>query len=181
MNLMLPDINISFRVEKWRWNKEYRIYVSNLGHFKDEHKRLLPIRVKSDGYLFIKTACGIKSAHRLVLLTWKPIPDAENLTVDHIDHNKRNNSVANLEWVTAEENVERAKRDLIVEEKPAEKSTTIKAGKLSFADIEEAIDWVLEETGNYNCIAANRYNIQKRIENAINNDKMYVGRKWRNI
>ena len=25
------------RVERWKWNKEYRIYVSNMGHFRDEH------------------------------------------------------------------------------------------------------------------------------------------------
>jgi hypothetical protein len=40
--------------------------------------------------------------------------DAENLTVDHLDHNKRNNSLDNLEWVSEEENLRRAKADLIV-------------------------------------------------------------------
>ena len=47
------------------------------------------------------------------MLTWKPIPDAENLTVDHLNHNKRDNSVANLEWVTFTENQTRASRDQI--------------------------------------------------------------------
>ena len=47
------------------------------------------------------------------MLTWKPIPDAENLTVDHLNHNKRDNSLINLEWVTFVENQARAKRDRI--------------------------------------------------------------------
>lgn len=33
----------------------------------------------------------------------------EQLTVDHLDHNKRNNSVDNLEWVTRAENMRRAR------------------------------------------------------------------------
>jgi hypothetical protein len=53
-------------------------------------------------------------AHRVVMLTWRPTANAENLTVDHLDHNKRNNSLDNLEWVSEEENLRRAKADLIV-------------------------------------------------------------------
>lgn len=104
--------NIIFKIERYKWNKEYGIYVSNLGNFKDRYKRRLPIMVRNGGYLSVKTERGIKSAHRLVMLTWKPIPNAEILTVDHLDHNKRNNSLSNLEWVTKAENKRRAARDL---------------------------------------------------------------------
>ena len=90
-----------FKIEKWKWNSEDRVYVSTLGNFKDEYKNLIPVRIDNNGYCVIKTNCGFKKAHRLVMLTWKPIPDAENLTVDHLNHNKRDNSVNNLEWVTA--------------------------------------------------------------------------------
>ena len=39
--------------------------------------------------------------HKLVALTYIPIPQSEEeLTVDHIDRNKRNNTVSNLRWVT---------------------------------------------------------------------------------
>jgi hypothetical protein len=51
--------------------------------------------------------------HRVVMLTWKPTPEAEKLTVDHLDHNKRNNALSNLEWVTKEENQRRADADYI--------------------------------------------------------------------
>ena len=105
--------NFKFNIERWRWNDEYRVYVSTAGRCKDEHKRLLPIKINTSGYCLVKTACGYRLVHRLVMRTWSPIPDAENLTVDHLDHNKRNNDLRNLEWVTLDENHRRAKEDLI--------------------------------------------------------------------
>lgn len=112
--MMLPTI--SLRIERWKFNKDYGVYVSTLGNFKDRHKRRLPIKIEANGYCKVKTEAPYscwKFAHRIVMLTWKPIPDAENLTVDHLNHNKRDNSVTNLEWVTAKENQARARRDQI--------------------------------------------------------------------
>jgi hypothetical protein len=109
---IFPSFN--FNIERWKWNKEYRIYVSNMGHFKNEHKQLLKIKIDKGGYCRVRTSEGFRYAHRLVMLTWKPIPDAENLTVDHLDHNKRNNSVLNLEWVSLEENHRRAVEDYLM-------------------------------------------------------------------
>lgn len=42
--------------------------------------------------------------HRLVMLTYLPGGDAEGLQVNHIDGDKGNNALENLEWVTAKEN-----------------------------------------------------------------------------
>ena len=109
MKFIMPTF--LFNIEKWKWNDEYRVYVSNMGHFKDEYKKDLAVKIDNGGYCRIHTHLGYKAAHRIVMLTWKPIPDAENLTVDHLDHNKRNNSISNLEWVTAMENRIRASRD----------------------------------------------------------------------
>lgn len=105
-----------FHIERWKFNKDYGVYVSTLGNFKDRHKRRLPINITNKGYCTVKTEAPGKwpKAHRLVMLTWKPIPNAENLTVDHLNHNKRDNSVANLEWVTWKENQRRAENDYIV-------------------------------------------------------------------
>ena len=108
---ILPSFN--FNIERWKWNKEYRVYVSNMGHFRDEHKQFIKVKIDSKGYLRIKTPVGLKSAHRLVMLTWRPIPNAEELTVDHLDHNKRNNTLTNLEWVSNGENLRRAALDYI--------------------------------------------------------------------
>ena len=102
-----------FKIERWKFNKDFGVYVSTLGNFKDRRKRNLPIKINSGGYCAICTERGVISAHRLVLLTWRPIPEAEQLTVDHKNHNKRDNSLTNLEWVTREENERRAAEDFI--------------------------------------------------------------------
>lgn len=110
-----------FKVEKWKWNKEFRLYVSNTGKFKDEHKQPIPIKLNQNGYIVIKTRNGYQTAHRLVMKTWMPTEDMDNLTVDHLDHNKRNNCVDNLEWVTDSENKRRAKEDHLPSAEKAEK------------------------------------------------------------
>ena len=93
-NFILPKMIL--KIERWKWNKEFRVYVSTLGNFKDEHKNNLPMLINNGGYLLVKTPYGIKLAHRLVMMTWVPIPNAEDLTVDHLNHNKRDNSIYNL-------------------------------------------------------------------------------------
>ena len=42
--------------------------------------------------------------HRLVLMAFAPIENMYKLEVNHIDGNKKNNSLSNLEWVTSSEN-----------------------------------------------------------------------------
>lgn len=116
---------IKIDIERWKWNPDFELYVSNKGHFMTRDKRLMPLVTTKRGYL--KVYCyGITNkniaAHRAVLLTWRPNSDAENLTVDHLDHNKRNNALSNLEWVTQEENFRRAAAD---EEKIEEDNTEV--------------------------------------------------------
>ena len=137
--MLLPTI--SLRIERWKFNKDYGIYVSTLGNFKDRYKRRLPIKINQQGYCMVKTEAPKapwKLTHRMVMLTWKPIPDAENLTVDHLNHNKRDNSVNNLEWVTEKENLRRAANDLLHlnsdgEEKPP------KTRKMTLAEYQSRI------------------------------------------
>lgn len=46
--------------------------------------------------------------HRLVKYTFDYFPGCETYQVDHIDGNKSNNFLGNLDWVTAKENIRRA-------------------------------------------------------------------------
>ena len=50
--MMLPTI--SLRIERWKFNKDYGVYVSTLGNFKDRYKRRLPIKIEHNGYLKLK-------------------------------------------------------------------------------------------------------------------------------
>lgn len=46
--------------------------------------------------------------HRLVMLHFRFIPNCQYYEVDHLDGNKDNNTIWNLEWVTPQENTYRA-------------------------------------------------------------------------
>lgn len=115
MNFILPTISIN--IERWKWNRKYRVFVSNKGNFKDITGKRIKILVNGKGYLTIKAGYHNKLAlaHRVIMETWRPIPNADEMTVDHLDHNKRNNDVKNLEWVTQKENGQRAINDSVAE------------------------------------------------------------------
>lgn len=69
----------------------------------------------SSGYLVVSIR-GIKGntirkkIHRLVAQAFIPNPNGYD-TVNHIDENKMNNSLENLEWVTAKENANHGTRN----------------------------------------------------------------------
>ena len=46
-------------------------------------------------------------AHRLVKMIFDPMPHPEKYTVDHINMNKEDNSIYNLDWVSQQENNKR--------------------------------------------------------------------------
>lgn len=96
--------------------KGYEEYfsVSTTGKiFSHRTKKFLKVR-KCNGYFTFTTRLGGRSSkaktlkvHRLVAETY--IPNPNNLPfINHIDGNKLNNDVSNLEWVTHKENVEHA-------------------------------------------------------------------------
>lgn len=118
--MIFPTIRIN--IERWKWNKTFEVYVSTMGRVKNRSKMIIPPKTTCHDYLcfYIPHIRKFISAHRLVMLTWQPRSDAEFLTVDHINHNKRDNSLYNLEWVTTEENLRRAANDYAADACPDE-------------------------------------------------------------
>ena len=101
--------------EIWKDVKEFEGYyqISNFGRLKsfkvDNAGKILKLTNRNGDY-FSVVLCGIgkknKSTriHRLVAEAF--IPNPENLPeINHIDGNKQNNCVDNLEWVTRQENL----------------------------------------------------------------------------
>ena len=111
---MFPTIKLN--IERWKYNPTFELYVSNMGHIRNKSKADIAPKIMENGYVVVYVNGSINGymlLHRVVMLTWKPTPEAEKLTVDHLDHNKRNNALSNLEWVTIEENLRRAHEDYV--------------------------------------------------------------------
>ena len=176
---IFPKFNL--KIEKWKWNEEYRVYVSSLGHFKDEHKKNMPIKINSKtGYCMIETPYGIKVAHRLVLLTFRPIPNAEDLTVDHLNHNKRCNELSNLEWISRAENEKRATEDLFRDAEIDIKeldNKIIQAGPHRFNTLDNAVNWIVNKNKCGETVEI-RNTIKRNILKVINKDKKYCNQFW---
>jgi hypothetical protein len=79
-------------------------FISSLGRFKNRKGVIMKdYKPHHSGYVYLRVNIDKYALHRLVALTF--IPNLQNKPfVNHIDGNKINNKVDNLEWVTCAEN-----------------------------------------------------------------------------
>ena len=95
------DIPLKFTNNK----KEYSI--SSFGRVKDPRERVSYGIDTRSGYKSIGIGTALFRVHKIVAETFIPNPDNKPL-VNHIDGNKTNNCITNLEWATHGENVQHA-------------------------------------------------------------------------
>jgi hypothetical protein len=95
--------------EEWREvviddKKIQNYYVSSLGRFKNKKGVIMKdYKPHHSGYIYLRVNIQKYALHRLVAQTF--IPNLENKPfVNHIDGDKTNNIVSNLEWCTCSEN-----------------------------------------------------------------------------
>jgi 16S rRNA A1518/A1519 N6-dimethyltransferase RsmA/KsgA/DIM1 with predicted DNA glycosylase/AP lyase activity len=85
-------------------------------HKRNYHTELKP-RIDRAGYLTVRLNKTVRSetkfVHRLAAETFIPNPHSKSM-VNHIDGNKTNNDVENLEWVTHEENIKHAYKSKLI-------------------------------------------------------------------
>lgn len=119
--------------EEWKPIKGYEgIYeVSNMGRVKSLHRsqgRILKQYTQDNGYVKVNLSKNgthnTKRVHRLVATAFIPNPHNKP-EVNHIDGNKENNNVDNLEWCTREYNVRHAFHNGLMKKNTQQKKSVI--------------------------------------------------------
>lgn len=143
-------------MEKWLSIKEYPKYsVSDKGNVKNvETGRILRHGTNPKGYhivtLYKDAIPTTKKVHRLVADAFHN-GDHSNLEVNHIDGNKDNNSIANLEWCTCSYNANHAYKTGLRKPPRMKKVKIVETGDIfnSLSDCARAIGGSV--SGIYDC------------------------------
>lgn len=100
--------------ETWKEIPEYRGYyeASDKGRIKStRNNKILAQTVQNNGYMMVSLSVGgvhkMRTVHRLIAGAFLENPNNYR-DVNHIDGNKTNNNLQNLEWVTHSENIKHA-------------------------------------------------------------------------
>lgn len=86
--------------------------VNKLGQiYSVKRKRILtPYNDNNKGYLHIDLGRVTYKAHRVILQTFKPIVDFKKRQVNHINNDKKDNRLENLEWSDQRDNMNKRMR-----------------------------------------------------------------------
>lgn len=144
-------------METWKTIDDYPNYeVSNLGKVRNSRTgRVLKQGKHRQGYALVWLSDDEgrhgKSVHRLVAETYIPNPKGKP-QVNHIDGNKQNNCVDNLEWNTAKENFAHAWRTSLYTGRPTVPVRIVETGEI-FNSIRECAEAINGVSGNvWSCI-----------------------------
>lgn len=146
-------------------------YVSEEGKiFNQKTGKYLQGSLDKSGYLRFRLKGKNVSIHRMVLEAFSPRPDMTLLEVNHIDGNKTNNKLGNLEWVTHQENMTHAVHNNLTQNCS---NVGIKNGRAKLT--EEQVRAIRQDNRTCQEIA-NEYGLVKSTVSAIKNYRL-----WRNV
>lgn len=134
--------------------------------------KLNPTPLPNNGYLKIGTyICSSGSVHTLVYEAYHSKLVPQGMQINHIDGNKQNNHIDNLELVTPQENTRHAYGTGLAKGMPGESNSR---SKISNKDLEKIVKMLLD--GKCNSCIANEFGLHDRYVSLIRGRKRWVER-----
>lgn len=156
-------INMDKILQEYEIYEDGRIYDKIREVFCKEHN-------DAKGYKTVTIrGCGSLHVHRLVLFRYNPIDNEEDMQVNHINCNKADNRLENLEWTTQSENQKHAFRNGLLSRKGSKNSQS----KLTEEDVLVIIDRLL--SGETDEQIAQDYPVTSAAIGRIRNHHNWVG------
>ena len=157
-------------IKTCKYQLSFNYYVTDDGRVWSERtNKFLSPQLDKDGYEKVQMMSIDKkrhrySVHRLVMENWRPIKHMEYYQVNHIDGNKRNNNLNNLEWVTCEQNIQHAVKNNL-------RAKINGAAKLTQDEVIEI--YKRANNGETNISLGNKFNIHPDTVGKIKNKKTW--------
>lgn len=136
----------SDEMEEWKTvfidGEQYDYEVSTHGNIRrTKTGRIIKKQVNKNGYVYVNLSHNgiVKKfkVHRLVAIMFIENNDETKTQVNHIDENKQNNHITNLEWTTPKQNSNHGTRTKRIVEKTSKKILCVETGRI-FNSISEA-------------------------------------------
>ena len=160
-----------------KYQLKYDYYALDDGNiYSETTNRNLSKHLDKDGYEKVRLVSldgrHTYSVHRLILESFNPVENMENLQVNHIDGNKQNNRLNNLEWTTCKENIRHACNAGLRHNQTGENNN---ATKLTEESVKLIIELLLERKFTQKEIGK-QFNVSEDVIGAIKNK-----RNWKHL
>lgn len=156
---------------------------SRNGGMRLRHSKILRMKRKRNGYLSVqlsKEGCARDNmVHRLVAMTFLGDKTGSDLVVNHLNLDKTDNRVCNLEWCTDKENAQHARANKEFRPSPLRKKIRCVEKNRVFDSSYQAAMWVNETDKQF---SGNVPSMARRIRGcATGTSKTAYGYRWRDV
>lgn len=164
-------------IKNAKYNLKFNYYANEDGSiYSEKSKKTLSWQKDKDGYAKVQLMSddGKRhrySVHRLILENFKPVENMDKMQVNHIDGNKWNNKLSNLEWVTCSENNKHAHKIGLKSQKGEKNNAT----KLTEEQVKLIIQMLLEKKYTQKQIGL-KFDVSEDVIGAIKNK-----RNWKHL